>query len=127
MPVAAIAAVAPAAAETASAATPAAPADPVALGAELVEDNGCTACHSAGTEKLVGPGWGGLYGREVTLTDGTKVKADDTYLKESILKPDAQIVAGFSAGVMPSFADILEPDQVTNVVAYLRSLGGEGK
>lgn len=31
----------------------------VAHGAELAEENGCTACHAPTKEKLVGPGWGG--------------------------------------------------------------------
>ncbi|MEC5293655.1 c-type cytochrome [Aurantimonas sp. C2-6-R+9] len=101
--------------------------DPVDLGAQLVEDNGCTACHSAGTEKLVGPAWGGLYGGEAELADGSTVKVDDAYLTEAIMNPDAQVAAGFHAGVMPSYVDILEADQVAAIVAYIRSLGGEGQ
>ncbi len=101
--------------------------DPVALGAQLVEDNGCTACHSAGTEKLVGPGWGGLYGSEAVLADGSKVAVDDAYLTRAIIDPDAQIATGFEAGVMPPYADILETDEVAAIVAYIHSLGGEGQ
>lgn len=101
--------------------------DPVALGAQLVEENGCTACHSPDTATLVGPGWGGLYGSETSLTDGTKVHVDDAYLTESINDPDAQVVAGFDAGVMPPYADILDTGQVAAIVAYMRSLGGEGQ
>ncbi len=101
--------------------------DPVALGAQLVEDNGCTACHSPGTEKLVGPAWGGLYGSEVQLADGTTAKVDDAYLTQSILQPDAEVAAGYEAGVMPPYSDILEAGEVAAIVAYIRSLGGEGK
>jgi mono/diheme cytochrome c family protein len=49
---------------------------------------------------------------------------DEAYLTESILNPDARIVAGFEEGAMPSFAGVLEADQVTAIVAYIRSLGG---
>lgn len=101
--------------------------DPVALGAQLVEENGCTACHAPDTTTRVGPGWGGLYGSETDLADGSRVHADDTYLTESINDPDAQVVAGFDAGVMPPYADILDTEQVTAIVAYMRSLGGEGQ
>tara|TARA_R110002110_G_scaffold147570_3_gene338141 strand:- start:8705 stop:9676 length:972 start_codon:yes stop_codon:yes gene_type:complete len=101
--------------------------DPVALGAQLVEENGCTACHAPDTTTRVGPGWGGLYGSETDLADGSKVHADNTYLTESINDPDAQVVAGFDAGVMPPYADILDTEQVAAIVAYMRSLGGEGQ
>ena len=95
-----------------------------AHGAELAEENGCTACHAPTREKLVGPGWGGLYGSTVQLADGSTVVADDAYLTEKILHPDARVVAGYEAGVMPSFAEILDEDQIKDVVAYIRSLGG---
>ncbi len=95
-----------------------------AHGAELAEENGCTACHAKDKQRLVGPGWGGLYGSTVKLADGSSVVADDVYLTEKILKPDAKVVAGFEAGVMPSFAEILDADQIKDVVAYIRSLGG---
>lgn len=123
----------PATAVVAAAAPPdegggeAAAVDPVALGALLVEDNGCTACHSAGNEVLVGPAWGQLYGSDVTLADGTKTTVDDAYLSRAILDPDAQVAAGFDEGVMPPYADLLETDEVTAIVAYIRSLGGEGQ
>lgn len=117
MPVAAV----PAPAATTDAA-PDAPADPVARGQMLAEDNGCLACHSAGRDRLVGPGWGGLFGSSVSLEGGTTVTADDAFLTESILDPEASIVAGYPAGVMPPYLDILEPDEVAALVAYIRSL-----
>ncbi|EXL07936.1 MAG: c-type cytochrome [Pseudaminobacter sp.] len=105
--------------------TTVAPVSAAAHGAELVEENGCTACHAPTKEKLVGPGWGGLYGSTVKLADGSSVVADDAYLTEKILKPDAKVVAGFEAGVMPSFAELLDADQIADVVTYIRSLGGK--
>ena len=102
-----------------------APVSATAHGAELAEENGCTACHAPTKEKLVGPGWGGLYGSTVKLADGSTVVADDAYLTEKILQPDAKVVEGYEAGVMPSFAEILDADQVADVVAYIRSLGGK--
>jgi len=102
----------------------ASPVSTIARGAELAEENGCTACHAPTVKKLVGPGWGGLYGSTVKLADGSSVIADDTYLTEKILNPDARVVAGYEAGVMPSFAEILDEDQIDDVVAYIRSLEG---
>ncbi|MCO5089787.1 c-type cytochrome [Bosea sp. (in: a-proteobacteria)] len=103
----------------------AAPLSAAAHGAALAEENGCTACHAKDRERLVGPGWGGLYGSTVKLADGSSVVADDAYLTEKILTPDARVVAGYEAGVMPSFAEILDKDQIADVVAYIRSLEGK--
>lgn len=100
------------------------PASPVAQGAALARDNGCTACHALDAKQLVGPGWGGLYDAQVPLADGSKVKADDAYLAESITNPDAKVVEGFAPGAMPSFAGVLDAEQVAAIVAYIRSLGG---
>jgi len=99
--------------------------DPIALGEMLVEENGCVACHATTRERLVGPGWGGLYGTDVVLEDGSVIVADDAFLTESILHPDAKIVAGFTAGGMPSYDGMLDGDQVTAIVAYIRSLQDE--
>ena len=103
---------------------PAKAADPAARGAELVKDLGCTACHSAGSDRVVGPGWGGLYGSTVDLADGHKAKADDAYLTESIRQPNAKVVAEYPPDVMPAYAaEQLSDGDVTAIVAYLRSLG----
>ena len=105
----------------------AADADPVALGAQIVQEFACTACHATDESKLVGPGWGGLHGSLVTLADGSQVTADDAYMAESILAPDAAVVQGYTAGTMPAYDAMLEPGQVDAIVAYLRSLSGDRK
>ncbi|MGN6329954.1 MAG: c-type cytochrome [Rhodanobacter sp.] len=101
---------------------PTAAGDPAALGAQLVKDYGCVACHASDDKKLVGPGWGGLHGSSVSLADGGTVIADDTYLAESIRQPDAKIVAGYPPGVMPAYDSLLKSDEVDAIVAYLHTL-----
>jgi len=97
--------------------------DPVARGAQLVKDNGCVACHATDEKRLVGPGWGGLYNSKVSLADGSTVTADDAYLRESIRQPNAKIVAGYPAGVMPAFNNkLLTDDDVSAIVAYIHTL-----
>lgn len=91
-------------------------------GAQLVKSLGCTACHSTGRNRVVGPGWGGLYGSTVELSDGHRVKADDAYLIESIRKPNAKIVATFPRDVMPAYAQLSDSD-IAAIVAFLHSLG----
>lgn len=106
------------------AAQPAEPASPAARGADLARDTGCTACHASSSQRLVGPGWGGLYGSEVALADGSKAPADDAYLTESIVAPDAKIVAGFAPHMMPAYDTLLDEGEIAAIVAYIRSLGG---
>lgn len=101
---------------------PTAAGDPAALGAQLVKDYGCVACHASDDKKLVGPGWGGLHGSSVSLADGSKVTADDAYLVESIRQPNAKIVAGYPPGVMPAYDTLLKTDEVDAIVAYLHTL-----
>jgi mono/diheme cytochrome c family protein len=113
---------APAPAPTASPDPASAALDPAAHGAQLVKDNGCTACHAIDDKRLVGPGWGGLYNSRVSLLDGSTVTADDAYLRESIRQPDARIVAGYPKGVMPAYGTLLKDDDIDAMVAYLHTL-----
>lgn len=127
-PAAPAAAVAPAATPAATSAGDAAAAaddsELVAQGATLAQTYGCLACHALDSKRTVGPGWGGLYGTDVKLTDGSTVKVDDAYLKKSILDPNAQIVDGYPPGTMPPMQGILNDDQISALVAYIRSLKG---
>lgn len=112
-------------ATTAAAAPPttgAAP-DPAVRGAQLAKDNGCLACHATDDKRLIGPGWGGLYNSKVSLADGSTVTADDAYLRESIRDPNAKIVTGSPASVMPAFNDkLLTDDDINAIIAYLHTL-----
>jgi cytochrome c oxidase subunit 2 len=71
-----------------------------AKGAQLFQSLGCSGCHTVTGAKLIGPTFKGLYGSKVTLSTGQTVTADDAYLLQSIMDPDAQIVKGFPKGVM---------------------------
>ncbi len=84
---------------------------------------GCTACHSLTGESGVGPTWLGLFGHEVTLSDGSVVTADLEYLHTSIVDPNAQIVQGFQPGIMPQdFAVRLTEEQIQQIIAFIVSL-----
>ncbi len=94
----------------------------VAQGEKLVSEYGCTACHASDSTRKIGPGWGGLYNSEVELLDGSIVKADKAYLTEAILNPSAQVVAGYPAGVMPEYINLIKEDETEAMLAYLISL-----
>ncbi|MEX2161398.1 MAG: cytochrome c oxidase subunit II [Anaerolineales bacterium] len=92
-------------------------------GQRWAQTYGCLACHSLTGETVVGPTWLGLFGSQVELTDGSSVTADEAYLHSSIVDPNAQIVAGFQAGVMPQdFATKLTEDQIRQIIAFIMSL-----
>lgn len=103
-------------------AAPGTTADPVARGKQLADQYGCTGCHSTGSQRLVGPGWGGLYGSKVALTNGSTVNADDAYLANKILHAGETTVAGYPKGVMPNFSGQLTEADAKALVAYIHSL-----
>jgi cytochrome c oxidase subunit 2 len=81
---------------------------------------GCSGCHTPGST-VHAPDLHGVYGHLVQLSDGRTVTADEAYLRDSILLPDKDIVAGFAA-VMPSFTGVAGEDQIAELLAYLKSL-----
>jgi len=94
-----------------------------AEGKLIASANGCVACHSIDGKASVGPTWKGLYDHDVSLADGSTVKADDAYLRESIVKPAAKVVKGYAPGAMPSaFGQALSDAQVNALVEYMKSL-----
>jgi cytochrome c oxidase subunit 2 len=59
----------------------------------------------------------------VLLTTGQTVAVDDAYLRESLLNPQAKIVAGFPP-LMPTFQGLVTEEQLLQLIAYVKSLNG---
>ncbi len=94
---------------------------PEGQGKILATKNGCIGCHSVDGTVLTGPSWFNLYGSEVTLADGSTVTADDAFIAQSILEPNATIVEGFpSPSVMPPY--VLTDEEISNLIAYIKTL-----
>jgi cytochrome c oxidase subunit 2 len=85
---------------------------------------GCATCHRSEGGAL-GPSLAGLAGKTVALEGGASVTADDDYLRESILTPQAKVVAGFKP-VMPTFKGQVSEEQILQLIAYIKSLGSGG-
>lgn len=94
--------------------------NPTVAGEKLFVEKACSTCHLAnGTGRA--PSLNGVYGNQVQLADGSKVAADDGYIRESMLQPQAKIVAGYQP-VMPSFQGQLTEEQILALTSYIRSL-----
>ncbi len=98
-------------------------ADLAAQGQQLAQQEGCMGCHSTNGQAGTGPTWKGLFGSQVTLSDGTTVTADANYLQQSIVDPNAQIVQGYQPDIMPqNYGQRLDSQQIQALVAYIESL-----
>jgi cytochrome c oxidase subunit 2 len=57
----------------------------------------------------------------VRLSDNRVVIADDNYIRESILQPNAKIVSGFQP-IMPTFQGVVSEEGLIQITEYLKSL-----
>jgi cytochrome c2 len=94
-----------------------APADPAA-GQALFNSNGCSGCHSTGSDTIFGPGLGGIATTAATRRPG--MSADD-YIRESIVDSQEFLVPGFPPAMPSSFPNLSQTD-VNNLIAYLKTL-----
>ena len=100
------------------------------------EGLGCAGCHTVDGTGTTAPSWLGVYGRTEQLTDGTTITVDDAYIRNSILDPQSQIVAGFEAVQMTAtFGDQISAkeaeiastegvqiDIINDIIAYMKTL-----
>jgi cytochrome c oxidase subunit 2 len=94
------------------------------VGAKLYKSKTCFGCHSVDGSRLVGPTFKGIYGRVEKVSAGvggpvSEIKADEAYLRESILQPMAKIVDTFPPA-MPVIA--LEPLELESLILYMKTL-----
>lgn len=93
-----------------------------ARGFELFRRYGCSGCHEA-QSSVHAPDLHGLLGRTVHLSDGRTLIADEAYIRDSVLLPKKDVVAGFEP-IMPSFAGQITEEDLLAIIEYIRSTGG---
>lgn len=109
--------------------------DPIALGEALFRRTppGCFSCHSTQPGlQIVGPSLAGIGTRAADILKNPaysgSAKSPEDYIRESILRPSAYVVPGatFSAGgqsIMPAiYQDMLTPEDIDHLVAYIATL-----
>src|SRR6267142_1126410 len=94
---------------------------PAVAGQQLYQSLGCVSCHGANGEGGRGPTLAGLFGRQTLLSTGQSVRADEAYIRESIINPQAKLVAGFGP-IMPTFQGQVSEDQLVQLLAFIKSL-----
>ncbi len=94
---------------------------PQEAGALLYNSRGCKQCHKVDGGELIGPPFNGLFGKLRVFQDGSRLEADENYLRESILNPQEKIVAGYEP-VMPTYRGRLKDQEITAIIAYIKSL-----
>jgi len=95
-------------------------------GEDAYQRYACASCHSLDGDDGTGPSLKGLAGSTVTLEDGGRVKATREYLRRSILEPDAQVVKGYSAGLMTASIDGFDlesrPEDVDRLIEFIEGV-----
>jgi len=94
-------------------------------GEKLFQQLGCNTCHRDMTTGR-GPVLRGIFGKPVNVLSGEKIVADEAYLRESILNPNAKIVVGFpSPTIMPTYQGQISEEGLLQIAAYIKSLAAE--
>jgi mono/diheme cytochrome c family protein len=92
-------------------------------GEQIFTAAGCAGCHTftpAGSNGTIGPNLNDLKAAAGKFAKG---KTPEEYVRESILKPDAFVVPGFS-NAMPSYQGRLTDQQIQALIDYLLKSGG---
>ncbi|MCB0124689.1 MAG: hypothetical protein KDE58_20680, partial [Caldilineaceae bacterium] len=66
----------------------------------------------------------GLLGKSVALENGQTVLADIQYIRDSVLDPHAQIVAGYQP-IMPTYEGQIDEEELLQLVEYIAALDEE--
>jgi len=93
-------------------------------GEQLFNDLACNTCHrSDGTGR--GPSLVAKFGKQERLETGATVTVDESYVRESILTPQAKLVLGYKP-LMPTFQGLVSEENVLALVEYVKSLQASG-
>jgi cytochrome c oxidase subunit II len=93
-------------------------------GEQLFVQYHCAGCHR-GSQVVNAPRLDGVYGRPVPIQQGNEVNftlADERYIRDSIIEPKKEVVAGYQP-LMPAFKDRISEQDLLKIIAYIKSIG----
>ena len=96
-------------------------ADPPGL--QVIKFKGCASCHTVDGRPLVGRSFKGIYGQTHTFSNASPTVVDENYIRQSILEPQARIVASYEP-VMPTYQGPLKDAEITAIIEYLKAPEG---
>ena len=86
---------------------------------KVIHETNCKSCHTLDGNRLVGPSFKALWKKERQFVDGTKVVADENYIRDSILKPNLQVVQGYPAAMPPQ---IYSDAEIQSIIEYIKTI-----
>ena len=94
-------------------------------GLALLKQNACLTCHSQDGSKIIGPSFKGVFGKtEIVETNGVErsIVIDEEYIARSIKDPNSDIVKGYMKGLMVSYENVLNDEQIGHITDYIKTL-----
>ena len=89
-------------------------------GAKRFVEQACNTCH--GEQKGArGPSLTGLYRSTVRMQSGQTLVADEAYIRESIVNPQAKLLEGYPP-IMPTYQGLISEEGLLQLTAYIKSL-----
>jgi cytochrome c oxidase subunit 2 len=93
-------------------------------GLAIIKANACITCHSLDGSKIIGPSFKDMYGRKSTVVTDTGekvIEVTDEYIKRSIYEPNVEVVKGFNKGLMQSYKEKINADDMTKILDYFKT------
>lgn len=91
-------------------------------GKKVALSRACLGCHSLDGSKMTGPTWKGLYGSTLSYADGSSAVVDENLIREALVNPNAKIVKGYPPNQMPSFQGLMNDQEITAVIEFIKSV-----
>jgi len=91
-----------------------------AKGKQIYEQNACQTCHSRDGSDGIGPTHLNIFEKTRQLADGSTVTADEEYLRESIVNPNAKMVEGYDPVMAPY--SYLSDAEVQSLIEYMKTI-----
>ena len=93
---------------------------PAQAGEKLFTRIGCANCHGPVDVPPRAPTLRNLFGQVREMDNGQKFIADETYIREAILRPSEKIRKGYS-NTMPTYDKQLSEEEVLALLAYIKA------
>ncbi len=93
---------------------------PIQAGEKLFNKVGCGNCHGPVDLPPRSPSLNGLYGKTREMENGQRFVADESYIRESILRPGEKLLKGYG-NTMPMYDKQLTEDEVLALMAYIKA------